>query len=435
MMPGCSLHVFESPSSQGVRSILFALALTSAVVAVEIGLSLTSIRGAFAQTQYADTVRPEVGNPLLAAQELIKTQKYRAALAKIQEAEGVKDKTAYEQYMIDRLRANAAAGSGEVELAVKSFESVMASSRTSPSEKLKMTEAAADLYYRSKDYSKAISWALRYRDAGGTAEEMRRLLVQAYYLNGDFGKAAQEVRSMVQADESAGRTPSEERLQLLASCYLKQQDMAGYSAALEKLVASYPKNEYWRDLVYRIESRPGFSPRLALDVYRLKMAVGVPSTSTQIMEMTQLALQAGFPLEAKKIIDKGFAAGVLGSGPDADRQKRLRDLATKSASEDQKALGQRQDESAAAAKDGTALVNAGFAYVTRGDYGKGADLIQQGIRKGGLKHPDDAQLHLGIAYLLGGQKEQAIRVFKSVQGTDGAADLARLWAIYARQPA
>jgi hypothetical protein len=62
-------------------------------------------------------------------------------------------------------------------------------------------------------------------------------------------------------------------------------------------------------------------------------------------------------------------------------------------------------------------------------------LIQEGIRKGGLKHPDDAQLHLGIAYLLGGQKEQAIRVFKSVQGTDGAADLARLWAIFARQPA
>jgi hypothetical protein len=44
-------------------------------------------------------------------------------------------------------------------------------------------------------------------------------------------------------------------------------------------------------------------------------------------------------------------------------------------------------------------------------------------------------LHLGIAYLLGGQREQAIRVFKSVQGPDGSADLARLWAIYARRVA
>jgi len=432
MMPGLTVQVFES---QHARSIWFALALAGAPLAVEMGLSPSDMPAAFAQTQYADTVRPEVGTPLQAAQELVKAQKYKPALAKIQEAESVKDKTAYEQYVIDRSRAVAAAGAGDVELAVKSFESVMASSRTSASEKLKMTEAAAELYYRAKDYSKAINWALRYREAGGTAEEMRRLLIQAYYLNGDFGKAAQEVRSVVQAEESAGRSPSEERLQLLASCYLKQQDMAGYSATLEKLVAYYPKKEYWQDLVYRIESRPGFSSRLALDVYRLKMAVGVHSTAPQLMEATQLALQAGFPLEAKKIIDKGFATGALGSGPDADRQKRLRDLATKSAGEDQKALGQRQDESSIAAKDGTALVNAGFAYVTRGDYEKGADLIQEGIRKGDLKHPDDARLHLGIAYLLGGQKEQAIRIFKSVQGTDGTADLARLWAIYARQPA
>jgi Flp pilus assembly protein TadD len=61
--------------------------------------------------------------------------------------------------------------------------------------------------------------------------------------------------------------------------------------------------------------------------------------------------------------------------------------------------------------------------------------MERGIRKGGLKHPDDARLHLGIAYLRAGQKEQAVRAFKSVQGTDGVADLARLWALYARQTA
>jgi len=81
------------------------------------------------------------------------------------------------------------------------------------------------------------------------------------------------------------------------------------------------------------------------------------------------------------------------------------------------------------------LINTGFAYVASGQFERGIELMELGIRKGGLKHPEDAQLHLGIAYLRGGQREQAVRAFKSVHGTDGAADLARLWIIYAGRPA
>jgi Tfp pilus assembly protein PilF len=53
--------------------------------------------------------------------------------------------------------------------------------------------------------------------------------------------------------------------------------------------------------------------------------------------------------------------------------------------------------------------------------------MQKGIAKGGFKRKDDANLHLGIAYLRAGQRAKATQAFKSVSGTDGAADLARLW--------
>lgn len=46
-----------------------------------------------------------------------------------------------------------------------------------------------------------------------------------------------------------------------------------------------------------------------------------------------------------------------------------------------------------------------------------------------MKRPDDARLHLGYAYLLAGQKAKAAQTFKAVQGTDGSADLARLWLL------
>ncbi|HTT38880.1 MAG TPA: hypothetical protein VMH32_14565 [Burkholderiales bacterium] len=385
------------------------------------------------QNQASETVRPEVGNPLQAAQELIKAHKYKQALAKIQEADSAKDKTAYEAYVIERLRGIAAAGAGEVDLAARSFESTIASGRLSAPDKLKMMEATAELYARAKDYPHAIAWASRYLKEGGTSEEVRRVLIQAYYLSGDCSGAEKELHAELHADESAGRAPPEDRLQLLASCYLQQADKPRYAAALEELVTYYPKQEYWAELIYRIQTKPGFSPRLGLDVYRLKLALGISSSASQFVEMTQLALQAGFPVEAKSIIDRGFALGVLGVGADAERQRRLRELATKSAAQDQKTLGQSEEQAAASAKDGTGLVNTGFAYVVGGQIDKGIDLMEGGIRKGGLKHPDDAKLHLGIAYLRGGQKEQAMQTFKSVQGTDGAADLARLWILYARR--
>jgi Tfp pilus assembly protein PilF len=54
-------------------------------------------------------------------------------------------------------------------------------------------------------------------------------------------------------------------------------------------------------------------------------------------------------------------------------------------------------------------------------------LIQKGIASGSLKHADDARLALGIAYLRAGNKAKATEAFKTVKGTDGAAELARLW--------
>ena len=61
---------------------------------------------------------------------------------------------------------------------------------------------------------------------------------------------------------------------------------------------------------------------------------------------------------------------------------------------------------------------------------KGLEMMEQGMRRGGLKRPDDARLHLGYAYHVAGQKQKAIQVFKTVQGGDGPASLARLWIIH-----
>ena len=410
---------------------LVAPACLLAVTAVVPGSPLVERTAAQGQAPgKSETVRPEVGTPLQAAQGLIREKKYREALAKIHEAENAKDKTPYEVYVIDRMRGVAAASAGDVAVAIRSFEAAIASGRLPPSDHLATVEAVASLYYQMKDYPRTITWASRYLKEGGTAAQMRVLLGQTYYLNRDYGQAARELSSEVQTDEKAGRTPPKDLLDLLASSYAKQNDTPGVVTTLAKLVTYYPKREYWIDLLRYTETRPGFAPRLTLDVYRLRFALGLLDTDTQYVEMAQLAVQAGFPDEAKRVLDKGFAGGALGTGAEAGRHQRLRDLVAKNVADDQKAL--LNDEPAAAtAKDGMGLVNLGFAYVSRGEADKGIDLMEKGIRRGGMKYPDDATLHLGIACVMGRRRDQAVQVLKSVRGTDGAADLARLWIIHA----
>jgi len=401
-----------------------------AALGLALGLGVSSIVAPVAHAAETESVRSEVGKPLQAAQDLIKQQKYKEALAKLHEAEGVKDLTAYETSILDKLRGIAASGAGDYPTAAKSYEAVIASGRGTPAEQLKLTQAVAGLYYQAKDYPKAITWVNLYITEGGTDPQTSTLLAQAYYLSNDFANAAKALQEQVAAEEHAGQPVPESQLQVLANSYAHQDDNAQYQATLEKLVAAYPKHDYWVDLIHRVSARSGFADRLQVDADRLSLAVGTLTTAVQYVEFAELSLQAGLPGEAKAILDKGYAAGILGTGPDAERHKRLRDLATKNAGEDLASLAASEKE-AAAQKDGTALVNTGLDYVGHGQAGKGVELIEQGLQKGGLKRPDDAKLHLGLAYLAAGQKDKAVQTFKTVQGTDGTADLARLWALTA----
>lgn len=375
-------------------------------------------------------LRPEVGKPLQAAEQLIKSGKYREALNKVNEAAAVGGKSPAETTMVERMRLAAASGAGDADTAARAFEA-LGGSMSGP-DKLRTIESIAGTYYRAKEYAKAQQWYARYFKEGGTSQANRTLMIQTQYLSGDLSGASKELMAEIQAAERAGQAPAEDRINLLMNAAVRQKDVAGETFALERLVTYYPKKEYWVTLMSRLQSKPSFSDRLSLDTYRLSLATGSMTAAADYSEMAQLALQAGSGAEAKQVIDKGFAAGILGAGPQAERDKRLRDLVNKRVGE-AKATEAADEQQAKDAKDGNDLVTLGLNEVYEGQKAKGLQMMQQGIAKGGLKRPEDAKLHYGIAQLAAGDNAKAQATFKTVTGTDGTADLARLWALYAKR--
>jgi hypothetical protein len=375
------------------------------------------------------TVRPEVGKPLQAAIDLLKQRRGKEALAQARAAQAVPDKTPYETYLVTRVLGQAASAAGDNAAAASALESAAASSAAPEADRRQLLAAAAGQYYALKEYGKAATVATRYFQYGGTDKAIRTVYVQSLYLAGNYGAAARELAQDVENEERAGRNPSEEQLQLLANAYLQSKDTAGYGRSMERLVALYPKRDYWLAVIDNVMRRSGFNERLQIDVARLKLEVGTMRSANEYLEFAQLSLIEGFPMEATRVIEKGYAAGALGTGPEAERHRRLRDLAAKNLAEDKKSVAEAEKQDIAG-KDGKTLFNDGFNLVLHGKTGKGFTMMEQGIKVGGgFRRPDHAKLQLGYAYHVAGQNSKALEMFKTVQGTDGAAALARLWVI------
>ncbi len=378
----------------------------------------------------AQGLRPEVGNPLQQASKLLQAGNARGALAEVRKAEGVANLTAAEQLTIDRMKAAAAQRAGDHGTAVQALQAIQG--RTSGAEQAQAAEQLAFSYSQLRDWGRAREWIGKARALGRDTPQMRQLEQYMLSQTGDYAAIARDAAASVAAAERARRAPAEADLLRLADAQQRMNNSAGYIETLEKLVTYHPKKDYWAAYLARLPRKSGFSPRLELDVMRLRLATGTLETTEEFFEMAQLAIQAGLPAEGVRIIDKGFAEGKLGTGPEAGRHQRLRELAARRDAERRASLAA-DTTAAASAGQADALVDLGNVHVSIGEVARGIALIEQGIAKGGLKRPEDAQLRLGLAQLQSpAHKAQGIKTLRSIKGGDGAAEIGRLWAVVQR---
>lgn len=390
-------------------------------------LLLALLAAASIGAAHAQGVRAEIGKPMQQASDLLRAGKAREALAKVREADAVGGKTAAEQLLVDRMKAAAAQRAGDTATALQALESVYG--RVGGAEQGQVAEQLASAHAQARNNGKATEWLNKALQAGNNSAGVRQLQAYLQSSSGDYGAIARDAGAAVSAAEQAGRRPDEGDLLRLADAQQRTNNVNGYSNTLEKLLSYYPKKDYWNAYLGRLPRKPGFADRFHLDVLELKLASGTLSKTEDFMEMAQLALQAGLPSDGRRIVEQGFKAGALGTGPEAARHQRLKDLALKKEAE-AKANIAAQAAEAANQKTGDDLVKVGYAYASMGEADQGIKLIEQGIAKGGLKRPEDAKLLLGKALLHAGKnKPKAVQMLRSVKGTDGAAEIARLWTV------
>jgi tetratricopeptide (TPR) repeat protein len=410
-------------------SLVTTLALSAAVVGAT---SLVPVVAADKKEE--NKVSKDLAKPLKAAQDALQAKKYPDALAKLKEAESNPKKTPYDQHVINVLAGSAYARTNDYQSAEKAFEAQANDGFTEQSELPRIIKATAQINYQLKNYDKAIEYGNRAIKGGYGDEEVNVIVGQSYYLKNDWKGTIGFFKPSVDADIKAGRTPKDQSLQLMMSACVKLDDADCTTKSLEKLVAYYPKPDYWKDLLYTLQQDKTLmqSEKNTLQLYRLMSEVDVLARADDYTEMAQLAMEQGSPGEAQEILEKGFSKGVFADQRTKDKNQRLLDAAKKAAVADQATLTKFESD-AKNAPTGDKDVGVGLAYLGYGQYDKASDLLSQGLSKGGVKSEPEAHLLLGIAQLKAGRKDEAVKSFHAVKGDLTLERLASLWSLHAKQ--
>jgi tetratricopeptide (TPR) repeat protein len=375
---------------------------------------------------------PALAKPLSEANAALKAQHFSDAIAKLKAAEGMSGKTPADQYIIDEMLTFAYLKTNNAAEAARYMEAQLDSGLAPQAEQPKLVRDLATINYQNKNYDKAIAYGKRAIDGGFADEKIKTIVGQSYYLKGDWKNTLKFESDIVNAQIKAGQTPTDESLRLMYSACVKLQDEACATAAVEKMVRYHPNPETWEQLLYAIRKDTSGNDTDTFQTYRLMLDTDVLKDPSDYTEMAELALDAGSPGDAQRVLEKAQAKNVFTDQRTKDRSQRLLDTAKKRATSDQAALPKLEKE-ADAATTGEQNVKLGTAYFGYGQYDKAVDQLSKGLTKGGVKNEADARLTLGIAQLKAGHKDEAVKTFKAVKGDPALERLASLWGIHATQ--
>lgn len=414
-----------------LKAIFPALGLALGVCTAELPLVVPSVAYAAEEPK----VSAKVGKPLQEALAAGQKKQWDIALGKLKEAEATEGKTDYDQFKINELYGWAYSNTKKFSDAAAAFEKTLDSTYLAADEKDQRVKQIAVSYLQAKQNTKAAEYIQRWLKSHPNDTDMGAYLAQLQYQQGQYKQAVDTIQGVISTSEKAGQTPKEDWLKIMLGAGTKAQDNQGSQNAvvlksLEKLVRYYPKPIYWETLLAGM-SQQRVSDIFSFELFRLMLDTGTLKKPDDYVEYAQLASKAFFlPGEAQSALEAGFGTGLLGKDQDKEKHERL--LATnKQAAANDKATLAEQDKKAKQSATGQLDVALGEAYLSYGQYSQAIEAIERGLKKGGVKNPDQGQIALGIAYLRNNQREQARAAFRAVKEDSELGRIASLWALKA----
>jgi hypothetical protein len=375
------------------------------------------------------TISKSIIKPMIAVQKAVQASDWAAAIASLKEAQAVPDRTPYDDYKINQFMAFAAVSLKDYATAITAYEGMAASPEEDPAEKASTRHNLVLLNYDAKDYAKTLKYGEELAALGPVDNKVTVTMAQAYYFTNNYPKAEEWSKKAIDNAIAANAQPDQGALSVLLSAQAKQGKQGEAAGTLEMIAANYGKASDWAQLIDVALGTPGIQNSDGIDLYRLRDAAGAMQDANDYALMATIALQLGYPGEAKSILDQGIAAGrITTTGMAASQYK----SAVAGAAADDKTLPKFASD-AEARKSGDYDEKLAETYFGYKRFAEAETAARRALSKPGGKDTLQTKMVLAMSLARQGKYQDAMAAFQEVEtagGRQARVKAAHLWASY-----
>jgi tetratricopeptide (TPR) repeat protein len=384
-------------------------------------------KSASQKTKQAQAVSKTVYDSIQKAQEMVDAKDYNGALKSLNALYDPDKLTEYEQSNVLNYIGFVYYNMDDINNAIRTYDRMLAIVSLEEQMRKQTTYTLAQLYTMQEQYSKALTtidkWFLL---EPNPAPEPFILKAQNLYQVQRYPEMVEPIENAMRVAESRGKEAKEDWYVLLNFAYFSQENYRKVRDIQKIMLVNWPKKRYWFSLAGAF-TELGEDENL-INAYAAANDQRMLEKESELVTMAQLFLQREVPYKAGQLLEKEMASGRVTKNA---KNYRLLSQAWQLSMEDEKAIPALK-EAARLTADGELDIRLGNALLNTGKYKECAESVRAGIKKGGLKSPDNAQISLGMCLYNLRQYNDSIRAFQEAAKTPRSRKIANQWVTVIR---
>ncbi len=374
------------------------------------------------KTRQAQAVSKEVFEKIEAAQELIDADDNIGALKILNRLYNPDKLTEYEQVNVLNYLGFVYYNVDDIGNAMDAYSKLLLIPSLEPQTAKQTTYTMAQLNMMEERYSRALEllnkWFILETNP---APEPFILKAQLMYQLQRYSDMIEPIQNAMQVARKREMTVKEDWYVLLNFAYFQQEDYAQVRDIQKILLENWPKKRYWFSLAGAF-TELGEDQNL-IAAYDAAYTQGMLEKESEFVTMAQLFMQREVPFKAASLLEARMEDGTIKK---TERNYRLLSQAWQLSQEDKKAIPA-LTEAARLSDDGELDVRLGNAYLNLSEYNDCVSAVRTGIRKGGLRYPENAHISLGMCLYNLRQYSDAKTAFRQAAKVQKSRRVANQW--------
>ncbi len=374
------------------------------------------------QTKQAQAVSKEVYDRIQKAQEEVDAKNYDAALRILNALRNKDTLTDYEKQNVLNYVGFVYYNQDNIAKAMETYEEMLRIPTMEDQIRKQTIYTLSQLNTMQENYDRAIQLIEEYFVLEtNPAPEPYILYAQNLYQVNRFADMVQPIETAMDVARKREKEIKEDWYVLLNFAYFQQENYAKVRDIQKILLVTWPKKRYWFSLAGAY-TELGEEENL-INAYDAAHAQGMLEKESELVTMAQLYMQAEVPYKAATLLDKEMESGRVTG---AAKNYRLLSQAWQLSQEDEEAIPA-LEEAARLSDDGELDIRLGNAHLNLAQYGECVSAVESGIRKGGLKSPDNAQISLGMCLYNQARYNDAIAAFREAGKASRSRRISNQW--------